>query len=145
MSLESIIIFALIAVVSSVLKAVAKNGVPQKKSEEGTISVEPRVQSTVKARNKTKSFNINETVKMPGTPVQKTKIKTSNMEMEPELFNEEILIEGSKATLTPIQSEVIGDAAIYTIQSDITFDELQRSVIMAEVLGKPRALKKTIR
>ena len=143
--MESIIIIALIFVATSVIKAVSMNGIPQKKSSADTLCVEPRVQSTVKATNKSNNFDISEIIKMSVAPVHKQKMKTSNICMEPKLYKEETQIEVSECMVTPEQSEVTADIESFILPEDITFDELRRSIIMAEVLGKPRALKKTIR
>jgi Na+-translocating ferredoxin:NAD+ oxidoreductase RnfG subunit len=119
--LESIIIFALFAIASSVIQAVIKNSKQQNQSAKATQSVKPKVKTTIKAMN------------------------NANISMKQEVYQEGTQTEGLGPVEIQYPIEKPSNTTSSTPMESITSDELQRSIIMAEVLGKPRALKKAIR
>ena len=115
--MESIILLILFAVVSSVIQAVIKNSKLQNQMEANAQSIKPKVQPNNEAVSK------------------------SYVSMEPEIYQEgassytfENLVK-----LDKIEEPVIAPNLSWS--ENITFDDLQRSIIMAEVLGKPKSLK----
>ena len=65
--------------------------------------------------------------------------------MEPKIVQEETRTEAIEYIAMQDQEEVSASASSLILTENITFDELQRSIVMAEVLGKPKALRKAIR
>jgi Ca2+-dependent lipid-binding protein len=135
----------LFAVASSVFQSVAKSNKQQKEQMQDAQTIKPKVQQTVKTINKPNTSGSVAGSKKSAAPIQKLKPQASNMQMESETF-----MEGSR-------SQALGDTEILTPRSEaatveysglmqeITINDLQRSIIMAEVLGKPKALRKTSR
>ena len=119
--MESIILLVLFGIASSVIQAVVKNSkqkIPMKTDING---VKPKVQPKNEAINK---FSIG---------------------IEPNIYQEETRTEVYGNAVMQAQEEEPASAPRLVWMENITFDELQRSIIMAEVLGKPKALRKAIR
>lgn len=143
--MESIVIFVLFAVISSVIQAVVKNSNQQKQPAANAQEVKPKEQMIYKTINKTKVPSMNEVIVKSVAPVRKSDTVTSNIDMESERLSEGKQITGSGAIVIPAQKEEIASSDGSAFAENLTYDELQRSIIMAEILGKPRALKKAIR
>lgn len=116
--MESIVLLVLFGIVSSVFQAVVKNSKQQKQKAVRTARAMPKIE-----------------------PVNETK---SNIYVgkELEMFQEGKPYDVIESLVVPDQKEVPISTPRFTWMDDITFDDLQRSIIMAEVLGKPKALKK---
>lgn len=119
--MESIILLVLFGIVSSVIQAAVKNSKQQNAMKTNMNGVKPIVQPTNEAINK---YNIG---------------------MEPEIVQEETRTEVLKPYSILKEEAVSASETNFNWTENITFDELQRSIVMAEVLGKPKALRKAIR
>lgn len=119
--MESIILLVLFGIVSSVIQAVIKSSKQQKQVEADAQGIKQKVQPIYEAINK------------------------SYINMEPEVYQEGTPIEAFVNLAILDKEEVSASSPSLSWTENITFDELQRSIIMAEVLGKPKALRKAIR
>lgn len=138
--MESIILFALIAIGSTVFKAIKQDAEKQRKAQMAPKPSIPNMQPEANINIKQSNPNID--------MVKKTRIQSSVIQAD--ASNNNMYGEG-------IQIKVKEDYALQkssnraeeTINNDgmtfVNFSELQRSIIMAEVLGKPKAFKKGIR
>jgi hypothetical protein len=129
MVLESIILLVLFGIVSSVFQSIVKNN-KQKQMKTDAQRIKPKLQPTNETRSRT-----NETM-------------SRSYNMEPIIVQEEPRVEPIETIepLTVHNRQVVSDSESNLILTeDITYDDLQRSIIMAEVLGKPKALKKAER
>jgi hypothetical protein len=142
--LESIILFVLFGVASTVIQAVIKNS-KQQQSTADTKTVKPNIQPTIKTIYKSNVTGKGEVMNRSKEPVQKPKMQELNISIKPEMHKEEKLAEVSEDIVFAEEIEEASNESKYILPEDISFDELQRSIIMAEVLGKPKALRKTIR
>jgi hypothetical protein len=142
--LESLILFIIFGAVSTVIQTAIKNN-KQKQSTMEAQAVKPNIQPTVKTIYKSNVTGKNEVINRTKEPVQKTKIQVPDTSIKPEMHKEEKLAEVSADIVLEEGIEETSNESRYILPEDITFDELQRSIIMAEVLGKPKALRKTIR
>jgi uncharacterized membrane protein len=121
MVLESIILLVLFGIVSSAIQSVIKNNKRQQQMNADVQGVKPKVEPIYEAVSK------------------------SHISMEPTMVREEIRAEAFENLAVFDIEEVQGSASSSVLTGNITFNELQRSIIMAEVLGKPKALRKAIR
>lgn len=119
--MESIILLVLFGIVSSVFQAIKKSNNQQKRVEADAQRIKPKVQPIYEANSK------------------------SYINIEPELYQEGKPIEVIQKIVVQAEEEVPSSTPRFIWMDDITFDDLQRSIIMAEVLGKPKALKRAIR
>lgn len=143
--MEQIILLALFGIVSSVIQAVIKKNNQQKQPTMNTHDVKPKIQTTYKTINIPNTSGIGEILKKSTAPVQNSRLEIPNINMEPEIFKKETPSEVlTDRVITELKDETVSSSG-YILSEDITFSELQRSIIMAEVLGKPKALKKAIR
>jgi hypothetical protein len=129
MVLESIILLVLFGIVSSVFQSIVKNN-KQKQMKTDAQRIKPKLQPTNETRSRT-----NETM-------------SRSYNMEPIIVQEEPRVEPIETIepLTVHNRQVVSDSESNLILTeDITYDDLQRSIIMAEVLGKPKALRRAIR
>lgn len=144
--MESIVIFALIAIASSVFQAMAQNNKKQKQSVKGPQPGKPKLQPQMTVRP---------VYKTQPTPVVREPLEVVGLELD-EGVGEAVSFRGSmlETSLEGIQTEAMEErlrtepqktAVSNEMQQSISFDDLQKSVIMAEILGKPRALKRSIR
>ena len=136
--MESIILLILFGIASSVFQAAVKNN-KQKQAAAGT---RPMASTRAMAGNKT----------MTGTQIVKPKEQMpnetkSNMYVgkDLEMYQEGRSTEVLEHVVVPNIKEVPSSTTSFPWMDDITIDDLQKSIIMSEVLGKPRALKKFIR
>jgi Ca2+-dependent lipid-binding protein len=135
----------LFAVASSVFQSVAKNNKQQKEQMQDVHTIKPKVQQTVKTMNKPNTSGSVASSKKSAAPVQKSKPQASNMQMESETF-----MEGSRSQALDNTGILPHGSEAATVEypgllQEITINDLQKSIIMAEVLGKPKALRKTAR
>jgi hypothetical protein len=129
MVLESIILLVLFGIVSTVFQSIVKNN-KQKQVKTDAQRIKPKLQPTNETRSRT-----NETM-------------SRSYNMEPIIIQEEPRVEPIEiiAPLTMHSRQVMSDSdSNLILTEDITYDDLQRSIIMAEVLGKPKALRRAIR
>ena len=119
--MESIILLVLFGIVSSVFQAVIKSSKQQKRAEANAQGIRPKVRPTYEAASK------------------------SYISMEPKIVQDEKPIEVFENVVIQDQVAAPSTTPRFMWMDDITFDDLQRSIIMAEVLGKPKALRKTTR
>jgi hypothetical protein len=129
MVLESIILLVLFGIVSTVFQSIVKNN-KQKQVKTDAQRIKPKLQPTNETRSR-----INETM-------------SRSYNMEPIIVQEEPRVEPIETIepLTVHNRQVVSDSESNLILTeDITYDDLQRSIIMAEVLGKPKALRRAIR
>lgn len=140
--MESIILFVLIAVGTTIFNAIKQDAEKQRKAQTAPKPnikiIQPTINSSVK------QINTNTVIKkkrIQSDIVQEAFLKDNINNMN----EEDILTEALKENV-PQKSNRIAEAEIASNDfSFINYDELQRSIVMAEVLGKPRALKKSIR
>jgi hypothetical protein len=129
MVLESIILLVLFGIVSTVFQSIVKNN-KQKQVKTDAQRIKPKLQPTNETRSRT-----NETM-------------SRSYNMEPIIIQEEPRVEPIEIIepLTMHSRQVMSDSdSNLILTEDITYDDLQRSIIMAEVLGKPKALRRAIR
>ncbi|MDF2891992.1 MAG: hypothetical protein K0R80_2359 [Clostridia bacterium] len=143
--MEAIILMVLFAVASSVFQSVAKNSKQQKEQMEDAQVVKPKVQQTAKAMNKPNASGGVTSMKKSAAPVQKSKSQGSIMQREPETFMEGSRSEALEATEAMSFRSEAATVEYSGLLQEITINDLQKSIIMAEVLGKPKALRKTSR
>lgn len=123
--MESIILLVLFGIVSSVIQAVIKNSKQQMKVEAHVQGIKTTVQ--------------------PITQPTKEVISKSYISMEPIMYKEASQVETKEKVAMQNLKEEPASAQNFIWMDDINYDVLQRSIIMAEVLGKPKALRKAIR
>jgi hypothetical protein len=121
MVLESIILLVLFGIVSSVIQSVIKNSKRQQQMNADVQGVKPKVEPIYEAVSK------------------------SPISMEPTMVREEIRTEAFENLAVFDMGEVPDSESSSVSTGNITFNELQRSIVMAEVLGKPKALRKATR
>ena len=120
--MESIVLLVLFGIVSSVIQAVIKNTKQQQKQIIANVN---GVKLNVKPKNE--------------------EINKYDMGIEPTMVQAETRIEAVQTFKALEKEEMSASAPSFSWTENITFDELQRSIVMAEVLGKPKALRKAIR
>lgn len=143
--MESIVVFVLFAIISSVFQAVVKNGKQQKQPTANAQEIKPKEQMTYKTLNNVNVTGMNEVIKKSAVPVRRSDTVASNIDLEPEKLSEGKQIIGSGTVVMPVQKDEIASTEASAFAEHVTYNELQRSIVMAEVLGKPRAYKKAIR
>lgn len=140
--MESIVIMVLLAIASSVFQAVFKGNKQSKEQVKPVPTVKPKLQPTVKTTVKPNNIGIPETMKKntesPPKPKTQTVMPMQEWEESTEGVQTEalddIVIEELKW-----QSESIENEGFF---QEFTINDLQKSIVMAEVLGKPKALKR---
>ena len=142
--MEAIIFIVLLTVASSMFQSWNRKDKEQKRPATVTQGVKPIVQPKVKANGKTSHTDLCENFKKSEAPIQKPRIQVPNIIVEPEKFEEEMETDYCEDAMMLEQNEGTCTTS-FDLENDIGFDELQRSIIMAEVLGKPKALKKVVR
>lgn len=143
--MESIIIFVLIAIASTVFQAIGQKAKQQKRTTTNNQASKPYVFPTAKAINKSDSSCSGTVIQNTVPPILKTPFHISRMNMESESLMERIKTKTIEDVVIKEQYEEPASVASSTFLDSINFDELQRSIVMAEVLGKPKALRKASR
>ncbi|MDF2591280.1 MAG: hypothetical protein K0S75_746 [Clostridia bacterium] len=136
--MEKIILLVLFGIASSVFQAVVKNN----KQKQTAASTEPM--AGTKPLVGTKS--------MVGVQRIKSKVQTpnetkSNIDAGKDLdmYQERSSAEVPNHVVVPNIKEVPSSTSSFPWADDITIEDLQKSIIMAEILGKPKALKNSTR
>lgn len=119
--MESIIFLVLFGIVSSVIQSVIKNNKRQQQLNADVQGIKPKIAPIYEAVSK------------------------SHTSMEPEIRQEVTRYDAYENLSMLDKEEASASAPNLILAENITFNELQRSIIMAEVLGKPKALRKAIR
>lgn|GEM_PF-6910754 len=142
--MESIIIMVLLAVASSVFQSVMQRNKQQAKEPDKTAPpVKPTIQPAVKLE-KAKTFPKMETAKsLAQTP--KAKVQPAKAGWESEGLMEGVQTEALDDIVILEQLNASARAEESSFIQNLTLDDLQKSIIMAEVLGKPKALKRNTR
>jgi hypothetical protein len=149
--LESIILLVLFGIASSVIQTVMKNSKQQKQALEGTHPVKPGVQPIKVQPTRVQPTRVQPTRVQP-KKVQQTKAQPTyearndiyigkDLEMSQEGRPTEVI----ESLVVPNQKEEPSSTPRFKWMEDISNEDLQRSIIMAEVLGKPKALRKVTR
>lgn len=118
--MESIIFLVLFGIVSSVIQSVVKNN-KQQQLKADAQGIKPKI-----------------------TPIYEA-VSKSHISMEPEIQQEVKRYDAYENLSMLDKEEVSASVPNLILAENITFNELQRSIIMAEVLGKPKALRQAIR
>jgi hypothetical protein len=139
--LESIIIFVLIAIASSVFQSFTKQAKQQYKQATPQAKNEaPKMQPTIKPIYQTKVHS-NEYGRDPAAMVVKPKVQVSKPSVEPTLqsvsLQPSVLVNSAAPDMKAEQTDTAGAS----ILEHISLSDMQRSIVMAEVLGKPAALR----
>ena len=79
------------------------------------------------------------------TPVHVSRPQASITRIEPETFIEDLQTKVIDNIAIPEQNNEPESAEYPGLHQEITINDLQRSIIMSEVLGKPKALRRTSR
>lgn len=127
--MESIILFALIAIGSTVIKAVKKDAERQRNIQTAPKHNIPNMQMNTNTNMGIQSNIIQGYDSNNGNNMYEDNILT-------EVLNENVPQKSSSRVATPVNDSGM---------AFINYDELQRSIVMAEVLGKPKAFKRSIR
>jgi hypothetical protein len=122
-----------------------KNNKQKKQAAPEDQSMKPSVQPTVKAKRKFNVTNLGEVKSQHEDSMHKPEMQSVFGSIEPNLYKEVIQNKTSEPIWSEDQNDMIADGEAYSMETDNSFNDLQRSIIMAEVLGKPRALKRNIR
>ena len=118
--METIILMVLLAVASSIFQsAVQKN----KRQKDIIQNSAPIRESRPKVSN----------------------MKVSNMKVEPEAVEGDLQTNVINNLAIPQQKDESTSVEYTGLLQEITINDLQRSIIMSEVLGKPKALRRTSR
>lgn len=144
--MEAIILFAVIAIASTVFQSIGQN---MKKRDEQAFpkppEQKPQVQQTTKPVNHSRPAST--TVKKRATVIKPAVQAPTPLELHVHDEESVRILEGA-----PLDNEINArtqEQNVRMANSDsgisIGLEDVQRSVIMAEILGKPRALKKSIR
>ncbi|MGB7606035.1 MAG: hypothetical protein WBL93_11235 [Lutisporaceae bacterium] len=140
--MESIILFALIAIGSTVFKAIKQDAEKQRKAQTAPQSNIQNIQPAVNTNTIQSNLNTNMGKKkgIQSNTMQEDASNNSNNRYGENIRTkamEDYALQESNSR----EEEAIYDSGM----TFINFGELQRSIIMAEVLGKPKAFKKSIR
>lgn len=119
--MESIVLLVLFGIASSIFQAFVKSNKQQKQKAVRTERVMPKAE-----------------------PIKEVK-RNVYVEKDLEMYPERKQVEVIKNIVVPEQKEEPSSSPRFTWMDDITFDDLERSIVMAEVLGKPKALRKAER
>lgn len=135
--MESIVIMVIIGIVSAIFQNMNKESKEQKKAAEGPKPSIKKVQPAVKVNK-----NVNK-------PVQQEKKKPADVVTDPfEDLEINSFISGGHMQQKPVENSIAfedsGEASSSfdnNLLQNITFDDIQKSVVMAEILGKPKAYR----
>lgn len=143
--MESIIIFAIIAIISSAIQSAVKNGKQQKQAAPGYQADRTRPPQPVRPAVKPSTAAGSTNTRQSSKPAQKPKTEAKTAKKAADTYAEGVQTEGMRDSV-PVQQSVEAEPVSGPgFLQDIGFEELQKSIIMAEVLGKPKALRKTVR
>lgn len=135
--MESIILFALIAIGSTVFSAIKQEAEKQRKAQMATKTSIPNRQPEANINIKQSSPNI-DMVKKTRVQYNVSQADASNNNM----CGRDIQTKNKEDYVFQKSSNKDEEAINNGGTTFVNFSELQRSIIMAEVLGKPKALKK---
>lgn len=143
--MESIIVMILLGIASTVFQSVIKNKNEKNEKAKKVEFAYPKAQPMVKVANKINTAGDGISKKKITIPSQKLEKESSNMSKESGTLNEGVQTEALEDIEIPEQKSEPAITEYPGLLHDITIDELQRSIIMAEVLGKPKALRRISR
>ncbi len=127
--MESIILFALIAIGSTVIKAV-------KKEAERQINIQTASKHSIPNMQMDANTNIG---------IQSNIIQENDSNNNNNMYGDNILTEVLNENVPQKSSSKVATPVNDSGMTFINYDELQRSIVMAEVLGRPKAFKRSIR
>ncbi len=125
--MESIILFALIAIGSTVIKAV-------KKEAERQINIQTAPKHSIP------NMQMDTNMRIQSNIIPEYASNNNN-----NMYEDNILTEVLNENVPQKSSSRVATSANDSGMPFINYDELQRSIVMAEVLGKPKAFKRSIR
>lgn len=139
--MESLILFVLIGVGSVVYEAIKQGNARQKQESAAPKDNSPSMPPTVAPHRSPGSQSVKSNVMQPKvTPVRKNVAEIIES-IDQEGVQTEGAIVSQKVQPASVGRESVKEAGFI----DIGIEDLQRSIIMAEVLGKPKALRKNTR
>ena len=142
--MESIILMVLLAVASSIFQSVMQRNKQAKEPDKNVPPVKPKIQPTIKTE-KPKALNKTESSKKSAVQIPRVKLEPSKENWETAALMEGMQTEALDDIEIPEQKNTSENREGTGFIQDFSLNDLQRSIIMAEVLGKPKALKRNSR
>lgn len=139
--MEAIILFVLFSVGSLILQAVKQNGNRQNQPASPAKPIKPTMQPNVAPHRSPGNQNTNKVQSnkpQPNTGSVTKPVQEVFKSLDPEGVQTEGPISSTPKQSKKIDVEPVKESSIM----DMDYDDLQRSIIMSEVLGKPKALRK---